>query len=649
MHTADRLIPRKVTLADIDSVKARQKKVGKGKRDIALLERAEALWNKLDEVRRNRARGRRFAYGDQWSDVIEVNGERMTTREYLMRNGNVVLQSNQIKNKIESVLGILVKEQNEPIANARDREEQQYGQVLTEAMQANCDKNKMSLLWIKWMRDALIGGLVIGRESYDDVNGPDRRLDSWSQYVNPNFFFFDASMNDPKFDDAIIVGQFFDKSFEQVAAMFARSENDYALLKAIYPNQSDIFKQESIEDITRKNEEHEINFLEPYDPTMCRVYEIWTQETKPRIRLNDLQEGAEEIIDADNRAYRKQIRDENLRRQRLARERGLREEEIPYIIGDGFGADDIEKNGWFVDTFWYCRYLAPDGTILWEGESPYPDRSHPFAILAIPFVDGKIVGYFQDAIDHNIAINRAMILHDWLIRTNAKGVTIVPKDIVPKDKGYQDFAKSWTAIDDIVFVDLKPGMEGLFPKTFYPSASTFNVSELISTYKRLMDDSDAVDGALQGKAPYSGTSGKLYAQMVSNASTSLAALLEQFHGFMNSICNRKLKNIASFYTPDRFESIAGKIDGIFDNANLNFNELGDIEYDLQITQSTDTPVYRAIINDDAKEFLMAGLITFEEYLEIANVPYADKILQMRQARQAEMEAAQNGEIPSEQL
>ena len=46
---------------------------------------------------------------------------------------------------------------------------------------------------------------------------------------------------------------------------------------------------------------------------------------------------------------------------------------------------------------------------------------------------------------------------------------------------------------------------------------------------------------------------------------------------------------------------------------------------------------------------MAGLITFEEYLEIANVPYADKILQMRQARQAEMEAAQNGEIPSEQL
>ena len=42
---------------------------------------------------------------------------------------------------------------------------------------------------------------------------------------------------------------------------------------------------------------------------------------------------------------------------------------------------------------------------------------------------------------------------------------------------------------------------------------------------------------------------------------------------------------------------------------------------------------------------MAGLVSFEEYLEIAMVPYADKILQMRQARQAEAEAAQTGQMP----
>ena len=69
---------------------------------------------------------------------------------------------------------------------------------------------------------------------------------------------------------------------------------------------------------------------------------------------------------------------------------------------------------------------------------------------------------------------------------------------------------------------------------------------------------------------------------------------------------------------------------------------------MKIKESTDTPVYRAVLNQDAKEFLMNGLISFEEYLTIADVPYADKILQGRQARQAEMEAAeQAGMAPAQ--
>jgi hypothetical protein len=112
------------------------------------------------------------------------------------------------------------------------------------------------------------------------------------------------------------------------------------------------------------------------------------------------------------------------------------------------------------------------------------------------------------------------------------------------------------------------------------------------------------------------------------------------------VLNKKMKNIAMFYNTDRFKSIAGRIDGIFDNANLNLNEVGDLEYDLKIKESADTPVFRAVINQDAKEFLMNGLISFEEYLTIADVPYADKILQERQARQAEVQAAQQGGMPA---
>lgn len=640
MQTNRRLIPRKVTLGDMDTVKARQKVIGKEK-DLHLLKRCSDLWENLRDFRARGARANRFAYGDQWGDLIEVNGKVMTQGEYLRRQGNVVLQTNQVKSKVDTIVGVLVKEQNEPVCKARDRKEQQYGEVMTTALQANCNKNKVQDLYEMFMKDICLRGLAVAYESYDDYSGPDRRLDSWTKYCNPNMVFLDSEMTDPRFWDMTVIGQFFDLSFEELTARFAKSEKDYAILRDIYASQAHIFREPDLWDITdRHSAEDFANFDEPQDTTKCRVYEVWTKETKARIRLHDTNAGTEEIIDADDTAYRKLVREENKRRKAMAKQAGWSDEMTPYITGDGYGVDESDRNGFFIDSFWYCRFLATDGTILWEGESPYAERTHPFTIMAIPFIDGKIVGYVNDAIDHNIAMNRAVILHDWLLRSQAKGVTVVPKAIVPDDISFEDFARSWTSIDDMVFIDMKPGQEGMMPKVFYGSAQTFNVSELLNTYSKLMDNSTAVSGAIQGRTPYAGTSGSLYAQMTANSSTPLAALLQQFHTFLESLSTKKAKNIAQFYDAARLASIAGDVDSIMDVDSLDLNKIADLEYDLAIKASTATPVYRAIINADAKQFLIAGLISFEEYLTIADIPYADKILQMRQAKQAEAEQMQ---------
>ena len=644
MFRAESLIKRNASPGEMDSVKVRRNKLYSKDKDVALLERCERTWSNLEDFRQQRARGIRFTYGDQWADPIEVNGKTMTYREYLMKQGNVVIQTNQIKNKVDTIVGVMVKEQNEPVCHAIDRDEQQYGEVMTTALQANCDKNIMSELYIKWLKDVCIGGMAVAYESYDDYSGPARRLDSWTRYVNPNYVFFESEAIDPRFWDLSLVGMFSYGSFEDICAQFARSPKDYDILKDIYSHQASVFREEEVRDKNDLHDNDELVFMRSDDPTKCYVCEVWSKETKPKIRLHDLNNGTEEIIDAEDYAYRKLIKAENEKRRRLAKASGWADDDVPYIIGDGYGRNEEEKNGFFIDTYWYCRFLAPDGTILWEGESPYADRSHPFSFCVFPFIDGKVIGYMNDAIDHNIAINRAIVLHDWLLRSQAKGVTVVPKAIVPKDVRFEDFARSWTSIDDMVFIDLKPGQEGLMPKVFYGASQTFDVSGLIATYSKLMDNGTPVNGALQGKTPNSGTSGTLYAQMTTNASTPIAALMEDFHRFVESVLNKKMKNIAMFYDVKRFKDIAGRIDGIFDNANLNLNEVGDLEYDLKIKESTDTPVYRAVLNQDAKEFLMNGLISFEEYLNIADVPYADKILQGRQARQAEMEAAEQAGI-----
>lgn len=643
MQSKNRLI-RRVPLAKMDTIKVRQKEIGREK-DIHLLERINALWENLSDLRETGARVNRFAYGDQWGDLIVVNGKRMTMREYLMKQGNVVLQTNQVKNKIDTVVGVVIKEQNEPVCNARDRDEQQYGQIMTEALQANCYKNKMEVLYALWMRDLCIRGMCASHESYDDCSGPNRRLDSWTKYVNPNHLFFDSAMTDPRFWDMTIVGQFFDLSSDEIAAFFAKNAKDYAILKEIYPEQFNIYRRESAEDPTEKNEEENLVFLKPSDPTKCRVYEVWTLESKPRIRLFDTNDpDGEIIIDADDWAYRNQVRQTNKERQALAREQGWTDEETSYIIGDGYGNDDLERDGFFIDKFWYCRYLAADGTILWEGESPLPDRGHPFSFCATPFVDGKIVPYMYDAVDHNMAINRAVVLHDWLLRCQAKGVVVVPKSIVPDDMDPKDFAESWTSIDDMVFIEMKPGEENLMPKVFYGAAQTFDVASLIKTYKSLMEDSTSVTGAMQGKTPYSGTSGALYAQMASNASTPIASILSTFHNFLEDVHTKKMKNIAAYYDADRFASIAGKIDNIFDNQNLDLNIVGDIEYDLAVKESTETPVHRFAVNDTLEKLLNLGAITPQQYLHYGYFPGTEGLYQEMQAREAEMEAAQNGEM-----
>ncbi len=122
--------------------------------------------------------------------------------------------------------------------------------------------------------------------------------------------------------------------------------------------------------------------------------------------LGDKFDGTLSVIDADDKDAVSYVNAENERRKALARSLGRSYDEVPLI-----------ESAFFMDEFWYCRYLGPDGTILWEGESPYPDCSHPFCICATPFIGGKIQSYMRDAIDHNILINRTIIPQDWLIRT----------------------------------------------------------------------------------------------------------------------------------------------------------------------------------------------------------------------------------------
>jgi len=645
MFKANTLIRRAAKPSEVDSVKARRKELYTKDKDPQLLEFCEQLWMNFESFRQQRKRGNNFYDGDQWSDPITVNGVTMTYRQYLVRTGNVVIQTNQIKNRVDTIAGLRVKERTEPVCQAIDKDEQPYGELMTQGVQANSDKNQMSELELKWIKDACNGGLGAAYESYDDTSGPDRRMDSWTQYINPNRIFFDADGTDPRLWDLSIIGVVRYASREEMCARFAKKPSDYNILKKIYPNQFTVFREPDSDDPEEEEDDERLVFMDTTDPLKCYYCEVWTKESKERIRLHDLNSGTEEIIDADDREYRKEIKAENERRKQLALQAGWSEEDTPYIIGDGYGTDESERNGYFVDTYWYCRFLAADGTILWEGESPYAGRAHPFTLFVFSYIDGRIIGYNHDAIDHQMAMNRQWVLGEWLQRTQAKGVTVVPKAIVPDDVSYEDFAKSWTAIDEMVFIEMKPGEEGLMPKVFYGNAQSMDVSRQIAMIKDLMDSGSPINGALQGKDPGRATSGTLYAQMATNASTSVAAFLDQFRNFVRQVLIKKMKNLAMFYDEERWRKIAGSIDSLTDFSTINLNDIKDIELDLRLLESSNTLEAREMQEQDLENLLTMGVITGDEFTELSKKPYIQKLRQMREARQAEMEDMQQAGMP----
>lgn len=613
---------RNITITD--SVEYRKQQLGDPERDMSLLEHCCTLWQNLEPFRRRRARALRFVYGDQWGDTITVKGKTMTERTYISSVGNVALQTNQLKKIVETISGVYVKEQNEPVCKARAREEQVYGELMTTALQTNWQINDMPLVVDTSIKEVLIGGFAATRECYEYRDG---ETDSWTDVCHPNYMIFDSTMKDPRYKDMELIGEIHDITFGRFCEKFATSREDVEKFAEWYRSESSpMWFEETIEDINSKHDNDEMTFWTPKDRNLCRVYEIWRKESRDRYRVHDENSGELYMINADDKESIANIEAENASRLALGRAQGWPEDEIPLIR---------YKENFFVDTYWYGRFMTPQGYILWEGPSPYEERRHPYSIIMLPMVDGQITSYLSDAIDQNIAINRLLTLHDWMMRAGLKGVTFVPADMVPDNMTNDEFAEQFTTIDGVVFYE--PKKHGLKPETFYGHTGTLNLAEIVKMMSDLMESSVSVNSAIRGENVKSGTAAQLYAQQTQQSATPLASLMMRLGVFVKHMASLKLANIKKFYNPQRFEDIAGMLANLSMEASVNYRMAGNVEYDLSIAQSQATPIYRALKTEILMQFAANGFIPPRFVFEFGDIPGADEILQRLDAMQQSAE------------
>lgn len=623
LHSLSKVKPEEAD--GIDSVK--RDKLHNSQRAYDVLAMAQTYWSNMDDFRRERERNKRYTYGDQWDDTITVDGCRMTEGEYIQKQGNVPLKNNLIRRLVRNVIGVYRSQSKEPVCNARDRDEQKFGETMSTVLQYNMQLNRMNELYARTMEEYMVGAFVVHRKWYGWRND---KLDCWTDYVNPNRFFVDTNMRDFRGWDVTCCGEIHDISFGDLLGQFAQTPSDYERLANIYRAANNmrgfVSARASFGVSTRRKD---IDFLLNTDESLCRVIEVWRKETKPRYRCHDYNNGDVFKIDVNDK--KALVDDVNQQRLEQGLSLGMAKEDIPLV-----------KAEWFVDSYWYYYYLTPFGDILAEGETPYAHKSHPYVFKAYPFIDGEIHSFVSDVIDQQRYANRLVTMYDWIMRASAKGVLLVPDECLG-DQSPEDFADAWTRFNGVVVYHAKPGVPT--PTQVANNSTNIGISELLNLQLKFFEDISGVHGALQGRQGTTGTSGTLYAQQAQNATTSLLDLLDSFSQFVVDAAYKDVKNIQQFYDQKRTFNIAGR-----QATQIEYDpeKMRDTEFDLSIVESTATPVYRQIANDYLVQFWQSGQITLQQLLEVGDFTFADQLLQSIKSQQQQMQQGQTPEgVPPE--
>ena len=628
-----------------DSVKRRMERQNGRKTDYELLQRCWQAWNNLEAVRMTRDRAKRYCYGDQWGDTVRVykNGYYydMTEREYLKRKGSVPLSNNVMVSILNTLVGMYAKQGTEPVCFARTRSSQSLSDMMSATMQCNWQNTQMEDLLKHALEDYLIGGVMVCRETYEDRT--QEIEDSWTDYIEPNYVFWEGG-SDPRHLDLSLIGVLHDESVNDLYKKFAREEYGLSIddLNRIF----DIDPDNSQTEGTMHNDTNDLSNISFDIPSKrghyVRVIEAWTTETKYRYQCYDPiatnESDAYFRIECDDKVLIAELNAKNVERKKQYDLMGVPPEDRAYITAKKVA-----------DKYWYYTFMAPDGTVLCRGETPYDFKSHPFTVKFYPYVNGEIHPFMGNVIDQQRYINRLIIMNDMAIRSSAKGLMLVPTQVLD-GMTPDEFAEQATEYDGMIFYTPKATLPNSRPDVITSNAVNLGTNELLQIELNLMREVSNVSGALQGKTPTAGTSASRYAQESQNASTSLYSILKDMESFTECVAQKKCMMIKQYYENGR---------PIFNRDNtypMEYDRLAarDIMFKISIKNAAATASYQNNINDKLDRLLEMGAINIVQYLQNLNEPFADKLLQDVQsqvedlrAQQAEMgqQAPQNGVVP----
>lgn len=611
-----------------DSVRLRRKNNPREK-DQDLLRRCEQAWNNLDDARRTRERTLNYVFGDQWGDVIEYHNGEITERKYIQMRGDVPLQNNIMISIQNSVVGLYARQQTEPNCFAVTHDGQDISDMITATLQHTWQKTKMPDGMKAAAADYIDGGIFLARETMKEYKG---RRYAWTDFCNPNYGFWEGG-SDVRMSDLRLIGVLCDAAPGELYNLLCNEEygltvNDINEIYHIEENGSGHhnYYRTSGNQQNDKDRLDNISFSSPSDESLCRLIEVWTKETKTRYQCVDrLAENANDFMYKVEVEDIHHVKEENELRKQQYMQVGVPEDEwvlIEYKL--------IE------DEYWYYTYLAPDGTILAKGETPYDTHEHPFTLKLYPNVNSEIHPFMSSIIDQQRYINRLIVMHDMATRSAAKGLTIWPEENIPEGMTREDIGEEFARYDGLIFYKTNKLNPNLRPEIITSNAVQIGTTELLQMELNLTRDITNVSSALQGKTPSAGTSAARYAQETQNATTSLASLLQDFTSIAESVAWKKVMMIKQFY-PDGWLVMNRENTDVLRYSSMSVQ---DIDLIINIKEAAATAAYQQYQNDLATKLLEMNAIPPEVWLSAINEPFAKDMLRQVELWKAQQAAMQ---------
>lgn len=579
--------------------------------NLTLLWRCARDWDAMDYLRKEHSRNLRYKNGDQWSDTVpDPDHPHRTIREdaLISRSGKVPLKHNYIQQYIRNIHGQLLSSPTQTVVYARSRDDQPLGEMLTNALQACHQLNRIRKIDINVVEELCLTGIACAKVRYgywSTKNRTDGKID----LVNINRLFFNADIEDPRLTDIRRIGELHDYTFEDLVRNFATCREDVQALREIYGICHDHTKLENLYE-NHASRLQNLNFLYTNDLGKYRVIEVWERLGRWVLYIHDYADGTEEIY---TELTMQEVEAINASRIEQGMAAGIAPDTVKLI----YAREQYEY-------YWRVKYLTPNGYCIKETESPYAHEEHPYVLAAMPVIDGRFKAVLSDVIDIQRYINRLLTLLDFIIGASAKGLLMVPQECIPDDMDIQDFAREYVKTNGVILI--KKGAYDKLPKQISMNGTNIGAWEMFAQEMNIMQQISGLNGAVQGQVPRANTPSSLYAQQAQNSMMNFVVLFENYNMFCEERDEKLLKVLMQYYTTRRYIGTNGKTAG--EMAKFYEPEMAQKIEDFNLTaaKSNDTPVFRQMTDDLLMKLLESGRIPLEIFLNNCSLPGADKLL-----------------------